>query len=69
VEQKKKENYRQNDLETNSKNENIRGLHRGISYFKKGYQPKTDLVKGENGELLEDSPNILNRPKKTSVSY
>ena len=28
------------DLETNSKIKNIRGLYRGINIFKKGYQPK-----------------------------
>jgi len=28
-----------NELETNRKNTNIRDLYRGISEFKKGYQP------------------------------
>jgi hypothetical protein len=28
-----------NELETNSKNMNIRDLYRGINEFKKGYQP------------------------------
>jgi hypothetical protein len=28
--------------------------------FKKGYQPRNNLVKGENGDLLADSHNILN---------
>ena len=28
-----------NELETNRKNTNIRALYRGISEFKKGYQP------------------------------
>jgi hypothetical protein len=31
--------------------------------FKKGYQPRTNLVKDENGDLLADSHNILNRWK------
>jgi len=29
-----------NNLETNSKNKNIRDLFRGINEFKKGYQPE-----------------------------
>jgi hypothetical protein len=50
-----------NELETNSKNENIRYLFRGINEFKKGYQPGTNMVKEENGDLLADSHSILNR--------
>jgi hypothetical protein len=46
---------------TNSKNKNIRDLYRGIDEFKKGYQPRSDLVKNENGDLLADSHSILNR--------
>jgi hypothetical protein len=30
-----------NVLESNSKNKNIRNLYRGIDEFKKGYQPRT----------------------------
>jgi hypothetical protein len=45
----------------NSKNKNTGDLKRGINEFKKGYQPRTNLVKGENGDLLADSHNILNR--------
>jgi hypothetical protein len=52
-----------NDLAKNSKNKNIRDLYRGINEFKKGYQPRTNLVKNENGDLFADSPNILNRWK------
>jgi hypothetical protein len=29
----------------------------------KGYQPRTNLVKDENGDLIADSHNILNRWK------
>jgi hypothetical protein len=36
-----------NELETNSKNKNIRDLFRGINEFKKGYQPRTNMVKEE----------------------
>jgi hypothetical protein len=31
-----------NELETDSKNKNIRDLYRGINEFKKGYQPRTN---------------------------
>jgi hypothetical protein len=33
-----------NELESNSKNKNIRDLHRGINEFKRGYQPRSNLV-------------------------
>jgi hypothetical protein len=49
------------DIELNSKNKNIRDLHRGITEFKKGYQPKTNLVKDERGDLLADPQKILTR--------
>jgi hypothetical protein len=52
-----------NELATNSKNKNIRDLYRGINEFKRGYQPRNNLVKDENGVLLADSHNILNRWK------
>jgi hypothetical protein len=48
---------------TNSKNKNIRDLYRGINEFKRDYQPRNNLVKDENGDLLVDSHNILNRRK------
>jgi hypothetical protein len=52
-----------NKLATNSKNKNIKHLYRGIIGFKRGYQPRNNLVKDENGDLLADSHNILNRWK------
>jgi hypothetical protein len=52
-----------NELETNSKKKNIRHLYRGINEFKKGYQPRPNIVKAENGNLLADSNSILNRWK------
>jgi hypothetical protein len=52
-----------NKLESNSKNKNIRGLYRGINEFKKGYQPRTNLVKDERGDLLVDPHKILSRWK------
>jgi hypothetical protein len=50
-------------LAMNSKNKNIRDLCRGMNEFKLGYQPRSKLVKDENGDLLADSHNILNRWK------
>jgi hypothetical protein len=47
----------------NSKNRNIRDLYRGINGFKRDYQPRNNLVKDENGDLLADSHNILTRWK------
>jgi hypothetical protein len=52
-----------NGLATNSKNKNIRDLYREINEFKKGYQPRNILVKDENGDLIVDSHNILERRK------
>jgi hypothetical protein len=50
-----------NELATDSKN--IRDLYRGINEFKRGYQPRNNLVKDENGDLLADSHNVLIRQK------
>jgi hypothetical protein len=60
---KKKEYLKANviELETNSKNKNIRDLCRGISDFKRGYQPRTNAVKDEKGDLVADSHSILSR--------
>jgi hypothetical protein len=44
-------------------NKNIRGLYRRIYEFKRGNQPRNDFVKDENGYLLADTHNILNRWK------
>jgi hypothetical protein len=50
-----------NELEMNSKNKNIRYLYRGLNELNRGYQARNTLVKDENGDLLADSHNILNR--------
>ncbi|PNF39355.1 hypothetical protein B7P43_G18309 [Cryptotermes secundus] len=47
------------ELAMNSKNKNIGDLYRGINDFKRGYQPSSNL--DENGDVLADSHNILNR--------
>jgi len=51
------------ELETNSKIKNIRDLNRSISDFKKCYQPRTNIVKYEKGDLVPDSHSILARWK------
>jgi len=38
---------RKNELETYSKNKKGSDLYRSINEYKKGYQPKSNLVKGE----------------------
>jgi hypothetical protein len=57
-----------NELETNSKNKNIRDFCKGINDFKKGYQPRTNVVKDEKGDLVADSHGILGRWKKNVFS-
>ena len=47
------------ELENNSKIKYIRDLYRGINDFKKGYQPRTDIVKNEKGDLVADSHSVL----------
>jgi len=47
------------ELETNSKANNVRDWYRGINDFKKGYQPRTIIVKDEKGELVADPHSIM----------
>jgi len=39
----------------------FRDLYRGIIHLKKGYQPRTNIVKDEKGDLVTDSHSILAR--------
>jgi hypothetical protein len=52
-----------NYIELNSKNKNVGDLYRGITEFKKGYQPKSNRVKNEIGDLVADPQQILTRWK------
>jgi hypothetical protein len=52
-----------NELETNNKNKNIGDLYRGINEFKKGYRPRINIIKDENGNLLAELQSVLNRWK------
>ena len=49
------------ELETNNKIQNFRDLYRGIIDFKKGYQPRCNIVKDEKGDLVADSHGIVAR--------
>jgi hypothetical protein len=49
------------ELEINSKINNIKDLYRGINDVKKGYQPRTRRVKDEKGDLVADSHSIMAR--------
>jgi len=49
------------ELETNSKIKKVRDLYRGINDFKKGYPPRTNIVKDEKCDFVADSHNILAR--------
>jgi hypothetical protein len=48
------------------RNKNIRDLCREISQLKKGYEPKTNLVKYGNGDLFANSHSVLQRWKNYS---
>jgi hypothetical protein len=50
-----------NELESKSKNKNIRDLYRGINEFKKVYLPRTNLIKDERGDLLLGPHLIVDR--------
>jgi hypothetical protein len=38
-------------------------LYRGINEFKKEYPPRINIIRDENGNLLADPQNVLNRWK------
>jgi len=53
--------FKIDELETNSKIKNIQDLCRGINGFKKGYQPRTNIVRDEKGDLVTDCHSIVAR--------
>jgi hypothetical protein len=55
-----------NELAMNSKKKSIRDCYRGVNEFKRSYQPRSNLLKDETGNLLVNSYNILNRWKNYS---
>jgi len=52
------------EIETNTKIQNIRDLYKGINYFKKGYQPRCNIVKDEKCDLVADFHIIVARWRK-----
>ena len=57
----KKKGYLIDELEIKSTFKNVRDLCRDIIDFKKGYQPRPNIVKEEKGNLVTDSHSILAR--------
>jgi hypothetical protein len=58
---KKKREYLKSiiyELETNNK-KNIRDFYRDINEFKKGYQPRINIIRVENGNLLAHPQSVL----------
>jgi hypothetical protein len=47
----KKKEYLRDKINEHSKKKNIRELFSGINEFKKGYQPRSNLVKEDSGDL------------------
>ena len=54
------------ELETNSKIQNIWELYRGINDFKKGYQSRCNILKDEKGDLFADFHSIVARWRNIS---
>ena len=46
----------------------IRDLYNDINDFKKGYQPRINILKDEKGDLVTDSHNILAKWRTISLS-
>jgi hypothetical protein len=49
------------NFKPNSQIANVRDLHRSINDFKRGYQPRTNIVKDEKGNFITDPHSILAR--------
>jgi len=63
IQEKKKEYLKAkiDELETNSKNMNIRDFYSGINDFKKVYQSRSIIVKNEKVYLVPGSCSIVAR--------
>jgi hypothetical protein len=63
---KKKRKYLKDkidELDTNNKNKNIRDSYRGMYEVMKCYQPRINIIKGENDNLFANTHSVLNRWK------
>jgi hypothetical protein len=49
------------ELETYCMIKNIRDLYRDISDFKKGYQPRNNIVRDKKGDLVTETHGIVAR--------
>jgi hypothetical protein len=49
------------ELQSDSKNKDVRYLHRNTTEFKKDYQPRSNLAKDERSDILVDSHKIVSR--------
>jgi hypothetical protein len=52
-----------NELETNNQNKNMKDMYRGINGFKKGYEPRINIRKDDDLNLIAHLQSILNRWK------
>jgi hypothetical protein len=52
------EKERINYFAMNCKNKNTRDLHRGINGFNRDYQPRKNVLKVENDDMLADSQHF-----------
>ena len=43
-------------------------MHTGMNDFKKGYQPRTNILKDEQGDLLADPPQYYGQAMETFIS-
>jgi hypothetical protein len=62
IPEKKKKQYLKgkiDELQTNSKTKTMRDLYRDINDFKKGYQPRTNIVKDDKGDIVTDCLSVL----------
>jgi hypothetical protein len=57
----KSDNVWKTELMDLQQTEQEQDLYRGANEFEVGYQPRSNLVKHENADLLADSHNILSR--------
>jgi hypothetical protein len=58
-----------NEFESNSKNKKTRDLYRGIDELKKGYQPRTNVVRDKGVIYLRVLMTFLIGEKITHFSY
>jgi hypothetical protein len=58
-----------NELATNSNNTIVGDIDRETNELRRGYQPRNNLMKDDNGDLLADSNKNLNSGRTTFYSF